>query len=123
MKKKLVRWLTRYGFIGTMVSKYRLTIRGNGSITIERYYRFRWQELRIRPNGVFWGSGGGRAYFPDAGHAKDGIIYANRAADELKLARKIVNRIVLDADDVILTLDPKEEKSDIPPILERESQK
>ncbi len=124
MKKKFLRWLVRHGLIGDTCSKYRVSLRGNGKLTVERYYRFRWQRLNVDnfPMKIpVWGKKKGMlAYFPDAGQLKDGILQANDRAISVRLARRTVSRYILDADDLGRTVPkPGAETSAVPPVLKR----
>lgn len=121
MKEKLTNWLVCHGVVGALCTKYRFTLRKNAVYTIERFYRFRWQELRVSLNGMHWGAEGQLARFPDVGHAYNGIQTANDKAEDDRLFRQIKSRDVLDADP--FKKDLEEEKSAVPPILEREAKK
>jgi hypothetical protein len=101
MKKKIIKWLNRHGFIGDDCSIYRFNICLDEMITIDRKYRFRWQRMTIRLSGALvWG--GSRkmvsARLPDAGQARDGINKANKHSSDMRLQRRIKERIILDAD-------------------------
>ncbi len=119
MKEKLLRWLICYGIIGSQCAKYRWTLRKTKPpvYTIERFYRFRWQELRVSLSGMHWGAKGQLARFKDSGQAFDGIATANKKAEEDRRFRMIKSRDIVDANSYTTA---EEEKSSVPPILERE---
>lgn len=121
MKKTILRFLIRHGIVGVTCSKYRVSLRGNGQLTVERYYRFRWRPLNVVMGKPLWGKKKGMlAYLPDAGQLKDGILEANARAERVRLSRRTVSRYILDADDLGRTVPlPGAETSAVPPVLRR----
>ncbi len=127
MKEKLLRWLIYNGITGSQSAKFRWTLHKNAVYTIERLYRFRWQDLRVSLSGMHWGAKGQLARFPDSGRAFAGITTANEKAEDDRLFRQIKSRTVLDINDP----EEFERKMNVvppilevvPPILDREAHK
>lgn len=107
--------MRRHGFLDGVSTRYQITIHGDGSKSVDRSYRFRWQELRVGMSGHEWaGRLGVRAHFADDDAMRQAITAANRKSEtdtwrRVKLSQEYVDQRFLDIPSYI---EPGEDETD-----------
>lgn len=103
--QRVILYLMNQGFPGPLCSRIRVTAYANGTLGVERRYRFRWQKLRTHGRSVpimerfFW-SGSPRhteARLPDTGQLNDAIGAANNEAVDSIQRKQPIGSWVLDS--------------------------